>query len=109
MSGSSRFASWGREYRWQEFREELFCPGSFTLHWTNCGTSSRSNDVCPFFTRKKLMTGELMSPAETTVYRQCVGGVLYYTQDRTDAQYEVSILGSMGKTDSRVDDCSENA
>ena len=30
-----------------------------------------------------------------TVYRQCVGGLLYYTQDRADAQYEVSILGSM--------------
>ena len=33
--------------------------------------------------------------AETTVYRQYVGGLLYYTQDRVDAQYEVSILGSM--------------
>ena len=41
------------------------------------------------------MTGELLDPAETTVYRQCVGGLLYYTQDRADAQYEVSILGSM--------------
>ena len=41
------------------------------------------------------MTGELLSPAETTVYRQCVGGLLYYTQDRADAQNEVSILGSM--------------
>ena len=41
------------------------------------------------------MTGELLSPAETTVYRQCVGGLLYNTQDRADALYEVSILGSM--------------
>ena len=29
------------------------------------------------------------------MYRQCVGGLLYYTQDRADAQYEVSILWSM--------------
>ena len=29
------------------------------------------------------------------MYRQCVGGLLYYTQDRADAQYEVSNLGSM--------------
>ena len=29
------------------------------------------------------------------MYRQCVGGLLYYTQDRADAQHEVSILGSM--------------
>ena len=35
------------------------------------------------------------NPAETTVYRQCVGDLLYYAQDRADAQYEVSILGSM--------------
>ena len=29
------------------------------------------------------------------MYRQCVGGLLYHTQDRADTQYEVSILGSM--------------
>ena len=40
--------------------------------------------------KEKLTTGELLNPAETTVYRQCVGGLLYYTQDRADAQYEVS-------------------
>ena len=45
--------------------------------------------------KEKLMTGELLNSSETTVYRQCVGGLLYYTQDRADAQYEVSILGSM--------------
>ena len=45
--------------------------------------------------KEKLTTGTLLNPAETTVYRQCVGGLLYYTQDRADAQYEVSILGSM--------------
>ena len=45
--------------------------------------------------KEKLTTGELLFPAETTVYRQCVGGLLYYTQDRADAHYEVSILGSM--------------
>ena len=45
--------------------------------------------------KEKLTTGELLSPAETTVYRQCVGGLLSYTQDRADAQHEVSILGSM--------------
>ena len=27
--------------------------------------------------KEKLTTGELLSPAETTVYRQCVGGLLY--------------------------------
>ena len=45
--------------------------------------------------KEKLTAGELLNPAETTVYRQCLGGLLYYTQDRADAQYEVSILGSM--------------
>ena len=45
--------------------------------------------------KEQLMTGELLESAEVTVYRQCVGGLLYYTQDRADAQYEVSILGSM--------------
>ena len=44
--------------------------------------------------KERLMTG-LLSSAETTVYRQCVGGLLHYTQDRADAQCEVSILGSM--------------
>ena len=41
------------------------------------------------------MTGELLDSSGTTVYRQCVGGLLCYTQDRADAQYEVSILGTM--------------
>ena len=45
--------------------------------------------------KEKLMIGELLNSSETTVYRQCVGGLLYCTQDRADAQYEVSILGSM--------------
>ena len=36
--------------------------------------------------KEKVMTGELLEPCETTVYRQCVGGLLYYTQDRADAQ-----------------------
>ena len=45
--------------------------------------------------KDNLTTGELLSPAETTVYRQCVGCLLYYTQDRADAQYEVLMLGSM--------------
>ena len=45
--------------------------------------------------KERLTTGELLSPSETTVYRQCVGGLLYYMQDRADAPYEVSILGSM--------------
>ena len=40
--------------------------------------------------KEKLTTGELLSPAETTVYRQCVGGLLYCTQDGADAQYELS-------------------
>ena len=43
--------------------------------------------------KEKLMTGELLSPAETTVYRQCVGGLFHYTQDRADAQYEVKASG----------------
>ena len=45
--------------------------------------------------KEKLMTGELLDLSEATVYRQCVGGLVYYAQDRADAQYEVSILGSM--------------
>ena len=45
--------------------------------------------------KEQLMTGELLESAEITVHRQCVGGLLCYTQDRADAQYEVSILGSM--------------
>ena len=52
--------------------------------------------------KEKLTTGELLNPAETTVYRQCVGGLLYHTQDRADAQYEVSSLGSiLGKPTQR--------
>ena len=39
--------------------------------------------------KEKLTTGKLLSPAETTVYRQFVG------EDRADAQCKVSILGSM--------------
>ena len=58
--------------------------------------------------KEKLTTGELLSPAETAVYRQCVGGLLHYTQDRADAQYEVSILGSMlGKPTEGSMICSE--
>ena len=34
--------------------------------------------------------GGSLEPFEITVYRQSVGGPLWYTQDRTDAQYEVS-------------------
>ena len=45
--------------------------------------------------KEKLMTGELLNSSETTVYMQCVGGLLYYTNDGADAHYEVSILGSM--------------
>ena len=45
--------------------------------------------------KEKLMIGELLNPFATTVYRQRVRGLLCYTQDRADAQYEVSILGSM--------------
>ena len=30
--------------------------------------------------KEKLTTGELLSPAETTVYRQCVGGVCSTTR-----------------------------
>ena len=58
--------------------------------------------------KEMLTTGELLSPAETTVYRQCVGGLLYHTQDRADAQHEMSILGSMlGKPTQRIDNYSE--
>ena len=35
------------------------------------------------------------SSRDHSVPTVCVGGLLYYTQDRADAQYEVSILGSM--------------
>ena len=45
--------------------------------------------------KEELTTGKLLNLAETTEYRQCVGGLLYYTQDRADAQREVSMLGSM--------------
>ena len=45
--------------------------------------------------KEKLTTGESLSPAETTVYRQCAGGSLFHTQDRADTQYEVSIERSM--------------
>ena len=52
--------------------------------------------------KEQLMTGELLEPSETTVYRQCVGGLLHYTQDTADAQFEVSILGSMLGKPTRV-------
>ena len=60
--------------------------------------------------KEKLMTGELLNPSETTVYRQCVGGLLYCTKDRADAQYDVSILGLMPgwQANSRLNDCSES-
>ena len=45
--------------------------------------------------KEKLTTGELLDSSQTTVCRQCVGGLLYYTQDRAGAPYEVSILGSV--------------
>ena len=45
--------------------------------------------------QEQLVTRDLLGPAEIAVYRQCVGGLLYYTQDRADAQFEMSILGSM--------------
>ena len=51
--------------------------------------------------KEKLMTGELLESAEITMYRQCVGGLLYYTQDRADTQYEVSILGSGNQPEAR--------
>ena len=50
---------------------------------------------------EQLMTGELLESAEITMYRQCVGLLLYYTQDRADAQHEMSILGSMVGTPTR--------
>ena len=49
--------------------------------------------------KEQLVTRDLMGPAEIAVYWQYVGGLLCYTQDRADAQFEMSILGSMfGKT-----------
>ena len=48
--------------------------------------------------KEKPVTGEFLSSTETSVYRQCVRGLLYYKQDRADAQCEVSTLGStLGK------------
>ena len=38
---------------------------------------------------------ERLVSTEIVVYRQCVGGLLQYTQDGADAQFEVSIIGSM--------------
>ena len=35
--------------------------------------------------REKLTTGELLDSSETTVYRQCVGALLYHLQDGADA------------------------
>ena len=82
----------GAEYDYlKRFRKRL--NGAMTIEW-----DWRVPKTCPrpvFLLKEKLTTGELLSPAETTMYRQCVGGLLYYTQDRADAQYEVSILGSM--------------
>ena len=45
--------------------------------------------------KEQLVTRELLGPAEIAVFRQSVGGLLYCTQDRADAQFEMSILGSM--------------
>ena len=58
--------------------------------------------------KEKVFTGELLDSSETRVCRQCVGGLLYYTQDRADAQYEVSILViDAWEANSRLNDCSE--
>ena len=45
--------------------------------------------------KEQLVTRDLLGLAEIAVYRQCFGGLLCYTQDRADAQFEVSIFGSM--------------
>ena len=59
--------------------------------------------------KEKLTTGELLSPAETTGYRQCVGGgvaLLHARQSRRTVRGVNSGIDA-GKTDSRIDDCSE--
>ena len=125
----------GREYRWQEFREDLFAPGA--SYCTGRIVDTRPNDVCQLsLWTARMLTTRLLSwmiwwlnhprvfeswlggchrraHAERSCAqgkahdwrivessrdhscRQCVGGLLYHTQDRADAQYEVSILGSM--------------
>ena len=45
--------------------------------------------------KEQLVTRDFVGPAEIAVYWQCVAGLLRYTQDRADAQFEMSILGSM--------------
>ena len=45
--------------------------------------------------KEQLMTGEFLESAARSQCTECVGGLLYYTEDWADAQYEVSIIGSM--------------
>ena len=168
----------GREYRWQEFREDLFAPGAsyctgrivdilslkrrvptvtldctYAFHqapeledvvveppeeylnrlrasgmctniwwklqkqlpgrrqagqrWVDHFTSALVEKLgftrcvpktCP---RRAFLQGKahdwriVESSRDHSVPTVCVGGLLYYMQDRADAQYEVSILGSM--------------
>ena len=36
-----------------------------------------------------------LTDADTTLFRSCVGGLMYYVLDRSDAQLAVSISGSI--------------
>ena len=37
----------------------------------------------------------LLGPEQASVYRSCAGALMYFAQDRADAQYAVSLLGRM--------------
>ena len=37
----------------------------------------------------------LLGQEQASVYRTCVGALMYYMSDRADGQYEVSLLGRM--------------
>ena len=57
--------------------------------------------------KEKLTTGELLSPAETTVYRQCWRFALLHARQSRCTVRGVNSGNDAGKTDSRIDDCTE--
>ena len=47
-----------------------------------------------FSHRARMDATPLLATDDARLYRSCVGAIMYYVLDRTDAQLEVSIFGS---------------
>ena len=95
----------GAEYDYlKRFRKRL--NGAMTIEW-----DWRVPKTCPrpvFLLKEKLTTGELLSPAETTMYRTVRWrfALLHARQSRCTVRGVNSGI-DVGKTDSMIDDYSE--